>query len=156
MSMRMICGIDAGYKTGGVALLSGPWAEVHDLPTYSAQGVDCTALMDILRSVEIDFCVIEKQGSMPRQGIASAFKLGMGYGQIIGCVSAAKIPYQLVAPHKWKRAMSVSADKDGARRQAQQLYPSVAGDLTLKKHEHRAEALLMAAYGEALNALDAT
>ena len=46
----MIIGIDCGYKTGGVALLSPSdnWAEVHDLPVYDEGGVDVAALMDLI------------------------------------------------------------------------------------------------------------
>jgi len=144
------CGIDPGYRTGGVALLSGKWCELHDLPVFTENGVDCAGLIDILRSVEIEMCIIERQQAFPKQGGSSIFKLGMGYGQILACLAAAKVPHKIVSPRKWKNACNVPTDKDGARRMAIQLYPNAVHDLKLKKHEHRAEALLMASYGEAL------
>ena len=143
-------GIDPGYRQGGVGLVQGHWAEVHDLPCWADGGVDCKNLIDILRSVDLELCIIEKQSARPGQGVASSFKIGMGFGQVLACCDAVGLRYKLVTPAKWKRAFSVPADKDGARRLAQQLYPRVSDHLKLKKHEHRAEALLMAAYAEAI------
>ena len=120
--VKMFCGIDPGYRQGGVALLAGGWAEVHDLPVFTEQGVDCAGLIDILRSVQIDMCIVEKQSSRPKQGVVSAFKIGLAYGQILACLTSAKVPYKIVTPAKWKNAFNVPADKDGARRLAQQLY----------------------------------
>tara|TARA_X000001382_G_scaffold71870_1_gene50100 strand:+ start:636 stop:1091 length:456 start_codon:yes stop_codon:yes gene_type:complete len=148
---RIYCGIDPGYRQGGVALLSGGWAEVHDLPVFTEQGVDCAGLIDILRSVEIDMCIVEKQSSRPKQGVVSAFKIGLAYGQILACLTAVKVPYRIVTPASWKNAFYVPADKDGARRLAQQRYPIVSESLRRKKDEHRAEALLMAAYCEGIS-----
>ena len=147
---KVYAGIDPGYRQGGVALLQGGWSEVHDLPVFAEQGVDCAGLIDILRSVPVSLCVIEKQSSRPKQGVASAFKIGMAYGQILACLTVTRVPYRIVTPSKWKNAFNVPADKDGARRLAQQLYPKQQEHLSRKKDEHRAEALLMAAYAEGL------
>ena len=142
-------GIDPGFATGGVAFLRGKWCEVHDLPTFYKRGIDCRSLIDILQSVEIDMCVIEFQSSRPGQGVTSAFNLGQGYGQILACVTSLKIPYKIITASKWKKALCLSKDKDASRMRAMQLYPSAAPALKRKKDEHRAEALLLAAYGEA-------
>ena len=143
-------GIDPGWSTGGVALLQGNWAEVHDMPIFHKAGVDTEQLMDILRSVEIELCVVESQSTRPGQGIVSAGKIMFAYGQILTCLIATKTPHRIVTAGKWKRSSGVPRDKDGARRMAQQLYPAVSQRLRRKKDEHRAEALLLAAYAEAL------
>ena len=80
------------------------------------------------------------------QGVASSFKLGMGYGQIIGSLTLMQYRFQEVTPGKWKKTLSVPSDKDAARRIAQKHFPSYQKPW-FKKHEHRAEALLMAEYG---------
>ena len=147
---RMYCGIDPGYKTGGVAFVCGDWAEVHDLPLFDEGGVNSHELDYIFNSVPIDFIVIEKQSSRPMQGVASAFKLGMGYGQVLATVSMIGIKHQIITPASWKKAMRVPADKDGARRMAIQQFPALADRLNRKKDEHRAEALLMATYAKAV------
>jgi len=142
----IIAGIDCGYKTGGVGLVGDGWVEVHDLPTYSEGGLNSLALADILESVDVDHVVIESQQAMPRQGVSSTFKLGMGYGQITATVAMTRIPFTTVTPAKWKRAMNLPKDKDAARRLATQWYPDIADQLKRKKDEHRAEALLIATY----------
>jgi len=76
--------------------------------------------MDILRSVEIQLCVVEKQSTRPGQGIVSAGKIMFAYGQILTCLIATKTPHRIVTPSKWKRDAAVPSDKDGARRMAQQ------------------------------------
>lgn len=54
--------------------------------------------------------------------------------------------YQLeeVVPVIWKRAMGLTKDKERSRLKAMKMYPKA--DIKLKKHEGRAEALLLAAY----------
>lgn len=141
---RIYCGIDPGYKTGAVALVQGDWAEVYDLPTWAEGGVNTLELMHIIQSVKTDFVLVEKQSSRPMQGVASAFKLGLGYGQIIGTLSLLNLKYKEVTPAKWKQVASVPADKDGARRIAMRTFPQLSEQLRRKKDEHRAEALLMA------------
>jgi len=100
--------------------------------------------------MKVDLLVIEKQGARPKQGVSSAFKIGMGYGMILATVAVLNIKYRVVTPAAWKKALGVPADKDGARRMAIQQFPQLSERLKRKKDEHRAEALLMATYGRAL------
>jgi crossover junction endodeoxyribonuclease RuvC len=44
--------------------------------------------------------------------------------------------------------MNLPKDKDSARRMAQQWFPDLSSQLKRKKDEHRAEALLIALYGQ--------
>ena len=144
----MIVGIDCGYRTGGVALMSGDWSEVHDLPRFDEGGVDVHELAAILNSAgTVDHVYIEKQQAMPKQGVSSTFKLGFAYGQIVAAVALSNIPYTIVTPSTWKRSMNLPKDKDAARRLAVQWFPRQADKLKRKKDEHRAEALLIALYG---------
>lgn len=147
MTSKIFAGIDCGYRTGGVALLSDDWCEVHDLPVYTEGGVDVRALTDILTSVDVDHIYIERQQARPKQGVSSVFKLGYAFGQIVSTVALSMTPYTLVTPVSWKRSLNLPSDKDAARRLAQQWYPNVADQLKRKKDEHRAEALLIAHYG---------
>ena len=147
MTSKIFAGIDCGYRTGGVALISEGWSEVHDLPVYTEGGVDVAALADILTSVDVDHVYIERQQARPKQGVSSVFKLGYAYGQIVTSVAMLKLPHTTITPVKWKRSLNVPADKDAARRLAQQWYPQLADQLKRKKDEHRAEALLIAHFG---------
>ena len=140
-------GIDCGYRTGGVALISEGWAEVHDLPVYS-EG-DVRALLDIIESVEsVKHIYIEAQQAMPKQGVVSVFKLGYGYAQIMTTAALSGKAYTAIRPAVWKKSMNLPKDKDSARRMAQQWFPDLSSQLKRKKDEHRAEALLIALYGQ--------
>ncbi len=79
---------------------------------------------------------------MPRQGIASAFNFGVGFGSVLSILQARHLSIELVTPVVWKRAMGLSKDKRASLDKARLLYP--AADLSLAKHEGRAEALLLA------------
>ena len=141
---RYYAGIDPGYRTGGVALVNGDWGEVYDLPVWADGGVNTLELSHILNSVPVDFVIVEKQGARPMQGVSSAFKPGVGYGQILGALALLQMKYAEITPAKWKKVAGVPSDKDGARRIATRTFPKLAGQLSRKKDEHRAEALLMA------------
>jgi hypothetical protein len=79
---------------------------------------------------------------MPRQGIASAFNFGVGFGSLLGVLQARHIAIEFVTPAVWKRTMGLSQDKRASLDKARLLYPDA--ELGLAKHEGRAEALLLA------------
>ena len=117
---------------------------MHDLPTWSEGGVNTLELKHILESVPVNYVLVEKQSARPMQGVASSFKLGMGYGQIIGALSMLQLKYKEITLAQWKKSASVPSDKDAARRIAMRTFPQLTEQLRRKKDEHRAEALLMA------------
>jgi len=91
--------------------------------------------------------VIEKQQAFPGQGVSSTFRTGMGYGIWRGLLAGLQIPYEIVGPRTWKKEMLKDMDqssKASSLLKAKQLFPTA--DITLKKHDGRAEALLMAEY----------
>lgn len=91
---------------------------------------------------------VERVGSMPGQGVASSFKFGVGFGSILSVLQANQLSIELVTPAVWKRAMGIGPDKSASLNKARLLYPSV--DLPLVRHHGRAEALLLARYGQRL------
>ena len=91
--------------------------------------------------------VIEKQSARPGQGVSSTYKIGYGYGVLIGVLAALKFPVVEVAPATWKRATGLTGkDKEASRALARSLWPDC--ELLSRKGDHgRAEALLIARYG---------
>jgi len=85
---------------------------------------------------------------MPRQGVVSVFKLGYGYAQIMTTAALSGKPYTAIRPAVWKKSMNLPKDKDSARRLAQQWFPELSSQLKRKRDEHRAEALLIALFGQ--------
>lgn len=140
-------GIDPGLS-GAIAVMDadGVGAEVWDMPTLGGE-VNPTQLGTLLRSVHAPYATIEDVHSMPKQGVKSSFGFGVSKGIALGVLGALGIPYVRVTSSAWKRDMRVTSDKATALRLANERWPSLAEDLRLKKHDGRAEALLIADWG---------
>ena len=96
--------------------------------------------------------VLEKVHSMPKQGVASSFQFGMGYGIWLGILAAKMIPHDLVDPRRWTGLLLRDMPKgdESAVIRAGELYPSVSGELRTPRGRlllGRADALLLAHYG---------
>lgn len=146
----IFCGIDPGVR-GAIALYdpTQDWLELHDCPTLDIKGkrvMFLPELIDILKSVEVASCAIEKSQAMPQQGVSSTFSYGVGYGSYLGVLAGLGIAYTRITPQEWKKKLRVPSDKDGARARASELLPAHTGQW-LKKGQHgRAEAALLAYY----------
>jgi crossover junction endodeoxyribonuclease RuvC len=138
--------IDPGAISGAYALFfAGKAVKVGDLPVVNGQ-LDGAELGRLVVGMELEAAVVERVGSMPKQGVASTFKFGMAVGIIHGVVLGHGIPLHWVTPGTWKRYFKLTGtDKDAARALAIRLYPSMLG-LTRKKDQGRADALLMGRY----------
>jgi crossover junction endodeoxyribonuclease RuvC len=152
-----VLGIDPGIA-GAVAVIeivdgidgtAPKFVDVIDIPvlgTAAKTRVDAIGLRNWVETHHPDFAGVERAGSMPRQGVASAFKYGRAAGVIEAVVACCGIPMVLVEPSKWKRAFHLNADKEASRQLAIQLFPHAHDQLALKKHHQRAEAMLIALF----------
>jgi len=160
-------GIDPGYSGGiGVIqsnnLLPGSlMVEAHKMPATEMD------IVDLLQSIygyspELNvFCYLEKAQAFPggtkliscprcrtvmktrqAQGVSSTFKFGMQYGTLKGILTALKIPFELIRPIDWQRALGclTKGDKNVSKMKAQQLFPD------LKITHAKADALLIAEF----------
>lgn len=76
-------------------------------------------------------------------------RFGESLGVVLGVLGALQLPIEWVVPHVWKRRAGLRGkDKDAARTLAMQRHPEVADNLKLKKNVGRAEAILIATFGE--------
>ena len=99
-------GIDPGKK-GGIAYIDEYKAAT--LP-FSAEGlIDTMISLDMASSPKI--CCLEEVHALPRQGVASTFTFGEGYGYIKGVLETIGIPYQTVSPRRWKKEFGLCSDK---------------------------------------------
>lgn len=150
---RHILGIDPG-ATGAAALidLDGNFVEVIDLDSDPAVTTSrlCTLVSGNGFRKET-FAMVERAQAMPKQGVSSTFKYGVGFGVILGTLHAMTISHDFVRPARWKAAIGLSGkDKDPSLSLARRLFP--AAELGLKKHHNRAEALLIAEYARRFRA----
>lgn len=145
-----IMGVDPGLS-GAVAFYNPKFPQLiaaYDLPVIGKE-INAAELFDIIDSFKPICSVIEAVHAMPKQGVSSCFNFGMSYGVVRGVVSASKIPTHLVAPTKWKKYFSLSSDKEASRALAIRHWPD-SPHFRRKKDHGRAEAALLALYGNAI------
>ncbi len=138
--MTVYLGVDPG-ATGAIAgILDGRFLWIEDMPNP----LHGAAIRDLLDDKGTYQAAVEDVHSMPGQGVSTTFKFGMNHGIVLGALGALRIPYRLVTPGQWKKAMRVTADKDTARTRAIELWPAHAQLFARKKDHGRAEAALIA------------
>lgn len=143
--MKGYLGCDPG-KEGGLALIipgSCPFA--LRMPETERDLWD--SIRDISKLCDGNvIAAIEQVHSMPRQGVASTFTFGRGYGGLRMAILAAGIPFVDVTPQKWQKAIGclTGGDKKVSLAKAQQLFPTAEWKGTQKYKLAIADALLIA------------
>jgi crossover junction endodeoxyribonuclease RuvC len=148
----LIIGIDPGL-TGAIGFLrDGAYVAVEDMPTVAKGAgsvkseVSPAGLKQVIKQylIEGEFvaAVLERVNAMPGQGVSSVFSLGDSFGCARSVLATAGFELTYVSPVTWKKSYSLGTDKDASRALAVRYYPTAP--LHLKKHDGRAEALLMA------------
>lgn len=145
-------GIDPGLS-GAIAVYDGAQAlVVYDMPVLQMKTrrvVDEYALARLIDnwSSKVSQAWVEQVATRPGEGAVGAFTFGRSYGVVRGVLAANFITIHDVPPQVWKRAMKVTGDKDESRARASALLPRHAHNWPLKKHDGRAESVLIALFG---------
>lgn len=168
---RIFVGIDTGLD-GAIAALDaqGKFLRVVDTPyleiisgtkkkpktrrKYNTAQL-CKVIIELCEDKD-PVIMIELVGAMPDQDASSGFRQGKGCGIWEGALTMFMLgtnagTFSEVSPQRWKKMMLPDlnkASKNSSLHRAQQLFP--AADLSLKKYDGRAEALLIAEYGRRL------
>jgi crossover junction endodeoxyribonuclease RuvC len=153
-----IVGIDPGLS-GGLALLSadGSLIEALRMPVLKLNGkgeINMASLSAIIHRWQPGHIWLEQQQAMPRQGVASSFRTGQNYGCLLGFVAGLSIPYSIVRPNIWKRALGVPADKAAAIAIATRQFPAASSYWCRAADDGVAEAALIALYGHRQRSCD--
>lgn len=151
---RRIIGIDVGLN-GAIAMMQGETLTgIFDMPTVSLtrngmakRQISIPELVEIIKTFQPDEAYCERVFAMSGQGVTSVFSFGRSLGAIEGILGARLIKTTLVTPQIWQKAMGVSGGKDGARARAMEVFPWNVDYFKLKKHDGRADAALIAAWG---------
>lgn len=152
----MVIGIDPGLK-GGICLAwnMSAWG-IFPMPVTGG-GIDLVQLKNILRPPKMEpakLVVIEKVHSMPKQGVASSFKFGDGFGSLKTACVFLDLPFILVTPQKWKKTVLAGYDwkgnKDTSIVWVKQRYPLISLRPTERSRVDShglADAVCLAQYG---------
>lgn len=117
-------GIDPGSAQGGIAAIKG-----RTLVTFGLKDKTPTDWYEFLAGITGDrIALIERVHAMPKQGVASSFSFGQGYGVLIGLLIALEIPFEFVEAKKWQAAYITPKESKGDRKKAltaaaQRIYP---------------------------------
>lgn len=151
--MKTVIGIDPGLKGGFASISDDGTVEAFPMPV--AGGVIAGRAIGIwVARKQLDgsvIAVVEKVHSMPKQGVASTFTFGMGFGKVLGVLEALGVPLFLVSPQSWKKSVlrDTPGDKAAAVAFCTQRWPDVelvpAGCRV--PNDGMADALCIAEYG---------
>ncbi|HLX21655.1 MAG TPA: hypothetical protein VKR23_16030 [Gaiellaceae bacterium] len=141
--MRLFLGVDPGVS-GGIAILN-PTGGVQDVCRMPASDEDLCDTLAAYGGRE-STAVLERVSASPQMGVVSAFTFGVGFGRLRLGLRAAAIPFELVHPLVWQKAMKcrTHGDKNISRDRAQCLFPKLYVTHAI------GDALLLAEYGRRL------
>lgn len=125
-------GIDPG-KSGGLVAIDGDRRATGYIMPVKGGEVDAHAIgvwvwgLVLQHDSQVVACV-EKVHAMPKQGVASTFTFGVGYGKILGVLGALGVRTELVTPQAWKAAVLAGSlkDKAAAIAWATRAYPALS------------------------------
>jgi crossover junction endodeoxyribonuclease RuvC len=153
-------GIDPGLS-GGIAIIGGgPMSSelaLHPMPAVTIKGyrknrheIDEQAVVSLLTNARPCHVFLERVHAMPKQGVTSMFTFGAGWGLIRGILAGLGIPYELVSPQEWQKAMLAGQPKGSEFLVASRLWPNADFKATPRcknPHEGLVDAVLLAEFG---------
>ena len=152
--MRII-GIDPGLS-GGIAILDDlKIFDLFDMPIMSEgkknkNQLNSAQLVNIIKKniiSEETFVIVEQVSAMPGQGVTSMFNFGQSFGILKGICSAMHLPVYYVRPAKWKKYFNlINSEKDASRTRAIEIFPYFSSQLSKKKDNNKADAILIASF----------
>jgi crossover junction endodeoxyribonuclease RuvC len=136
--------IDPGSVNAAIAVFHDATPVFVDNIRTAGGMLDATAFAHAVQDMKVERMVVEDVHSMPKQGVSSTFKFGMGCGIIHGVAGALRLPLTLVTPNQWKAFHRLRGpDKEASRVLAIRKWPQHNRHLDRRKDADRAEALLI-------------
>ena len=154
----LIIGIDPGISGAICFFEKGEVKHIMDMPTMSEGKKNKKQINgrqifhEISSRIENyskeEICVVVEQVSaMPGQGVTSMFNFGQSFGILKGICSAMHLPVYYVRPAKWKKYFNlINSEKDASRTRAIEIFPYFSAQLSKKKDNNKADAILIASF----------
>jgi hypothetical protein len=154
----LILGIDPGL-TGAVAVYDSAsklLLELFDMPTEFSTIAQTKKIANgrelakrlLPYSARFMGAVFEDVASRPNQSSVSTFSFGLSTGIVLGVLQSFQLPIHKTPPSVWKMLMGCTASKLVSRIRAASLFPEQKKLFDRAKDDGRAEAALMAKFGE--------
>jgi len=149
-----IVGIDPGVQCA-LALLNGAVVEFNDntmvkVKRGASQKKEPEArfIANALRRWAPDLVIIEKVHGFPGESIAAVNQFMRARGICEGVAAGLGVPYELVEPARWYKDLKLRRGDDASRLRCLELWPALAGELEAKNTHNKADALLLALWGQ--------
>ena len=154
----LLIGIDPGISGSICFFEDGKILEALDMPTMGEgkknkrQVNGAQIYNEILKRIDKNDkqntrVVIEQVSAMPGQGVTSMFNFGQSFGILKGICSAMHLPVYYVRPAKWKKYFNlINSEKDASRTRAIEIFPYFSSQLSKKKDNNKADAILIASF----------
>ena len=154
----IVIGIDPGISGSICFFQDGKIIDVVEMPTMiegkkNKKQVNGSQIFNEIseRIKKIDKkdikVIIEQVSAMPGQGVTSMFNFGQSYGILKGICSAMQLPMYFVRPAKWKKYFNlINSEKDASRTKAIEIFPYFSAQLSRKKDNNKADAILIASF----------
>ena len=151
------CGIDPGGQGALVWVRNSRIVAIRDMPTIMVRvgqtmrpRVTAHGLVRLFRALPAEAYFLEDNSGRPKNGSTTGYTFGRSSGLVEGVAAALDIPLQAVGSQRWKKAMTVNRVKTKSRIEAMRVFPEWAGSFERVRDDGRAEAALIALYGEGL------
>ena len=154
----LVIGIDPGVSGSICFFQDGKIVDVVEMPTMTEgkknkKQVNGSQIFNEIseRITNIDRkdvkVIIEQVSAMPGQGVTSMFNFGQSFGILKGICSAMQLPMYFVRPAKWKKYFNlINSEKDASRTRAIEIFPYFSSQLSKKKDNNKADAILIASF----------
>ena len=154
----LIIGVDPGISGSICFFEDGKIIDVIDMPTMldgkkNKRQVNGSQIFNEIskrvkeREKQNIRVVIEQVSAMPGQGVTSMFNFGQSFGILKGICSAMHLPVYYVRPAKWKKYFNlINSEKDASRTRAIEIFPYFSSQLSKKKDNNKADAILIASF----------
>lgn len=155
----LVLGIDPGLSGAAAVVQTGAGApvlvDVIDIPVVGEgpkRRVNGPAFFRWLDGHQVARCHFERAQAMPDQGASSGFNYGRAVGALEAIVQCCAIPLHHVEASMWKKHHGlIGKGKEDSRQKAMFMLARVDRPdfFVFKYHHNRAEAALIALFGEA-------
>ena len=149
--------IDPGVNGACSIYVDRKLSKIFDVPTMTdgkknKKQINAAQLSKIVKQTIEDqkediSVIIERVSAMPGQGVTSMFNFGQSFGILKGICSAMHLPVYYVRPAKWKKYFNlINSEKDASRTRAIEIFPYFSSQLSKKKDNNKADAILIASF----------
>tara|TARA_B100001093_G_scaffold320927_1_gene306247 strand:- start:1501 stop:1995 length:495 start_codon:yes stop_codon:yes gene_type:complete len=154
----LIIGIDPGISGSICFFKDGEIKDVIDMPTMTEgkknkKQVNGSQIVNEIskRIIDVDKknikVVIEQVSAMPGQGVTSMFNFGQSFGILKGICASMQLSMYFVRPAKWKKYFNlINSEKDASRTKAIEIFPYFSINLSKKKDNNKADAILISSF----------